>query len=356
MAYGTVSAEQLTTSTGYTLGAGNSTAFKNRIINGAMAINQRALGTFTPTTGAGVNYTIDRWTNEISQSSKFTVQQSSSAPPGFQNSYLVTSSSAYTPVSNDYFTVEQRIEGYNMADLAWGTASAKTVTLSFWVQSSLTGTFGGAIGNSAGNYTYAFTYSIPVANTWTQISVTVPGATSGTWLVNNGIFCYVYFSMGAAGAQIISPGSWLASGGITATGSTNVVATSGATWYMTGAQLEVGTQATSFDYRAYGHELMLCQRYYQNLYYENIVCCRPQSAGTGASQCNATFLVQTRAAATVSFPQYGYSPSGLGSPTAVYNGSYPSEATNSVRIYSSSNASQNDTANFSCQMTVSAEL
>ena len=153
--------------------------FKNRIINGGMVINQRALGTFTPTTaGSASNYSIDRWTFAVNQSSKLTTAQSSTAPTGFNNSLLVTSSSAYTPSGTDYFTLTTRVEAYNTADLGWGTANAKTVTLSFQVYSSLTGTFGGNITNSAENRSYPFTYTISSANTWTTASVTIAGDTS----------------------------------------------------------------------------------------------------------------------------------------------------------------------------------
>ena len=338
--------------------------FKNRIINGGMGIDQRNNGGSVGNP-VGAAYTLDRWLAAGFASSKYTIQQTPSATEtgyatrvaaGFTNYLAVTSSSAYSVPSGEYYVINQYIEGFNTADLAFGTANAKTITLSFLAYSSLTGTFGGALRNSGDNRSYPFTYTISSANTWTQISITIPGDTSGTWIgATNGVGLRVCFSLGTGSTYSGTAGSWSSNNYSSATGATSVVGTNGATFYITGVQLEVGTQATSFDYRPYGTELQLCQRYYQNLYFENLVSCRPQSAGTGASQCNATFLVQTRTTATVAFPQYGYSPS-LGSPTAVYNGTYPSIATNSVRIYSSNNASQNDTANFTCQMTVSAEL
>ena len=258
MAYGTVNADVIQTSTaGGILGAGNASIMKNRIINGAMVINQRAFSG-TPNN----QYTLDRWSTENSQTGKFTVAQSSTAPAGFTNSLLVTSSSAYTVLTGDYFALFQNIEGYNTADLAWGTASAKTVTLSFQIYSSLTGTFGGALSNSSGNRSYPFTYTVSSANTWTSISVTIAGDTSGTWGTTNGIGIQVQFGLGVGSTYSGTAGSWAGTLYVSATGATSVVGTSGTTFYITGVQLEVGSSATGFEYRQYQQELALCQRYY----------------------------------------------------------------------------------------------
>jgi len=239
---------------------GVSQGFKNRIINGAMVLDQRNAGaSVTPTTNS---YTLDRWIGNNAAASKFTVQQSSTAPTGFSNSLLVTSSSAYTPSASEPFYVSQRIEGFNAADLMWGTANAQTVTLSFWVRSSLTGTFSGSFQNSATDYSYPYTYTISSANTWEYKTVTVVGPTSGTWIgATNGIGLRLYFSMGAGSTYQGTAGAWAAADYRSSTGSTSVVGTNGATWYITGVQLEVGSTATSFDYRPYGTELALCQRY-----------------------------------------------------------------------------------------------
>jgi hypothetical protein len=243
---------------------GNTFGFKNRIINGAMVIDQRNAGaSFTPTSGA--SYGLDRYRYYLTQSSKLTSQQSSTAPAGFINSLLVTSSSAYSVISSDIFQVSQPIEGLNMADLAWGTASAATVTLSFWVRSSLTGTFGGSIGNSSGARSYVFSYTISAANTWEQKSVTIAGDTSGTWLTTNGVGAYVNFGLGVGSSNSNTAGAWYGAAYNSATGATSVVGTNGATFYITGVQLEKGSTATSFDYRPYGTELALCQRYFVEL-------------------------------------------------------------------------------------------
>ena len=233
--------------------------FRNRIINGAMVINQRS---FSGTATDG-GYTLDRFAAASSQTGKFTVSQSSTSPSGFSNSLLATSSSAYSVGAGDFFAVDQFIEGFNTSDLAWGTANAATVTLSFRVYSSLTGTFGGAIINNAFNYSYPFSYSIPAANTWTTISITIAGPTAGTWVgATSGVGMRVYFGLGVGSTYSGTASSWASSLYFSVTGATSVVGTSGATFYITGVQLEKGSTATSFDYRPYGTELALCQRYF----------------------------------------------------------------------------------------------
>lgn len=235
--------------------------FKNRIINGGMVIDQRNAGaSVTPTT---TQYVLDRWQITVAQASKLSVQQSSTAPAGFVNSTLITSLSAYSVGASDYFDYRQSIEGFNVADLAWGTASAATITLSFWVRSSLTGTFGGAVKNSAANRSYPFTYTISAANTWEQKSVTIAGDTSGTWVTNSGAGLILQMGLGVGSTYSGTAGSWAGANYLSATGATSVVGTSGATFYITGVQLEKGTVATSFDWRPYGTELVLCQRYYE---------------------------------------------------------------------------------------------
>jgi hypothetical protein len=257
--------DKITFADGSTVGSGWS-GFKNRIINGAMMIDQRNVGaSVTPTDGL---YTLDRWSGNVTAASKFTVQQNAGSvtpPAGFVNYLGATSSSAYSIGAGDAFTVYQAIEGLNVSDLAWGTASASPVTLSFWVRSSLTGTFGGSLRNSASNRSYPFAYTISAANTWEQKSITIAGDTSGTWLKTNGIGATLIFSLGTGATYSGTAGSWAGANYVSATGATSVVGTSGATFYITGVQLEKGSTATSFDYRPYGTELALCQRYYYRM-------------------------------------------------------------------------------------------
>jgi hypothetical protein len=242
----------------------SSFGFKNRIINGAMVLDQRNAGaSVTPTNGS---YTLDRWQANVTQASKFTVQQNAGSvtpPAGFKNYLGVTSSSAYSVLIGDIFSIGQQVEGFNAADLAWGTASAVSITISFYVRSSLTGTFGGAVYNNAFNRSYPFTYTISAANTWEQKSVTISGDTSGTWETGNLAGIVMRLGLGVGATYVGTAGAWAAAGYYSATGATSVVGTNGATFYITGVQLEKSSTATSFDYRPYGTELALCQRYYE---------------------------------------------------------------------------------------------
>jgi hypothetical protein len=240
--------------------------FKNRIINGAMVIDQRNAGASVTVTNTGsTTYIVDRWGAYGTQASKFSVQQNAGSvtpPNGFKNYLGVTSLSAYSSGSNDYFFLTQPIEGFNIADLGFGTASASTFTVSFWVRSSLTGTFGGAIVNNAYNRSYPFSYTISVANTWEQKNVTITADTSGTWESTSSTGLRLQIGLGSGTNKSGTANAWASAEYATSTGATSVVGTSGATFYITGVQLEKGSTATSFDYRPYGTELALCQRYY----------------------------------------------------------------------------------------------
>ena len=258
MPYGSVNADLMTTSDG--VSSSGLYGFKNRLINGAMAISQRGTSFVSPT-GA---YTIDRWEMEENTDGTVTVTQDTDAPTGFSFSqkFTVTSADASLAATQDLI-VGQYIEGFNTADLVFGSASAATVTLSFWVKSSLTGTFGGALQNSARTRSYPFTYTISSASTWEQKTVTIAGDTSGTWIgATNGIGLRVYFGLGVGSTYSGTAGAWAATNYYSATGAVSVIGTNSATWAVTGVQLEKGSTATSFDYRDYGRELMLCQRYY----------------------------------------------------------------------------------------------
>jgi len=293
----------------------NYDGFKNRIINGAMVIDQRNAGA-SVTAGTGFLFITDRWANVGSVASKFTSQQNAGSvtpPVGYIN-YLGNTSSAATSLgASDYYFINQKIEGLNIADLAWGTASAATVTLSFWVRSSLTGTFGGGLRNSAFSRSYPFSYTISVANTWEQKTITIAGDTSGTWLTTNGIGIEIDFSLGAGSSYSGTAGAWNGNNNLSATGATSVVGTSGATFYITGVQLEKGSTATSFDYRPYGTELALCQRYYEKSFdigtavaqnsgtYNGTAVASSPGALSGMSFGDTRYKVNKRTAATVTF-------------------------------------------------------
>jgi hypothetical protein len=241
-------------------GTGGFVGMKNRIINGDFRIDQRNAGA-SVSGGTTVVYPVDRFAMYGDVNSKFTGQRSTTVPSGFVNSTLITSSSAYSVGAGEVFALSQFIEGFNVADLGWGTANAATVTLSFWVRSSLTGTFGGAIQNGTNARSYPFSYTISAANTFEYKTVTIAGDTSGTWATDNSAGMVVRFGMGVGTTKSGTAGAWASADYRSATGATSVVGTSGATFYITGVQLEKGSTATSFDYRPYGNELALCQRY-----------------------------------------------------------------------------------------------
>ena len=339
---------------------GTTTGFKNRIINGAMVIDQRNAGaSVTPTNG---QYTLDRWFASVSQASKFTVQQNAGsltpvATTGFTNYLGCTSSSAYTIGAGELFLIRQFVEGYNIADLAWGTANAKTVTLSSWVYSSLTGTFGGSINNPSENYNYPFAYTISSANTWTQISVTIAGPTSGTWGSTNSTGLEINFSLGTGTNYSKTPSVWVNSAAFSCTGATSVVGTNGATWYVTGCQLEVGTTATNFDFRSIGTELALCQRYFEVIgggnnggadsFYQ-------RSQGTSGQTYAATYSFQVTKRTTATTTKYGTwavqncnQPATGGTSATTYYIFVTASATADVYYYANSS---------SCYVTASAEL
>jgi hypothetical protein len=245
---------------GGSYGTGGFVGMKNRIINPGMVIDQRNAG--ASVTGIfGSVYPVDRWAVYGSAANKCTAQRSSTAPTGLANSVVITSSAATSFGSTDEYSIWQKIEGLNVADLGWGAAGASSVTLSFWVRSSLTGTFGGGVTNGAYNRSYVFSYTISAANTWEYKTVTIQGDTSGTWVKDNGNGLYLAFDLGSGTSLRGTAGSWGAGYYVAPTGATSVLGTNAATFYITGVQLEKGSTATSFDFRSYGTELALCQRY-----------------------------------------------------------------------------------------------
>ena len=238
----------------------NSLSNRNKIINGAQVVDQRGLA--TEATPAHDAYLTDRWNAHLSQGSKYKVQQVTESPAGFTNSLKVTSLSAYTPLAADYFLINQYIEGYNMSDLGWGAVGAKTVTISFWVRSSVTGNYALAL-RQPWNRAQNQSYTISSADTWEKKSLTFTGDTSGTWNTTNGQGMSVGFILGGGSNYEATSGSWGAGSHFRFSGATNLVATNAATFYITGVQLETGDVATDFEHRSYGDELQRCMRYYQ---------------------------------------------------------------------------------------------
>jgi hypothetical protein len=243
---------------------------RNRIINGDMRIDQRNAGA-SVTLGGGT-YTVDRFIGYNNTDGVFTVQQVTDVPTasGFTKSLKFTVGTVDSSLSaTQYAIIRQRVEGYNVADLGWGAAGAKSITLSFWAKSTVTGTFACAILNSAADRSFLSTYVINSANTWEYKTITIPGDTSGTWVIDNGIGIQVDWNLGAGSTYSnATSGSWLTGLylGLTGAASTTFVGNSGATFQITGVQLEKGSAATAFENRQYGQELALCQRYYEKSY------------------------------------------------------------------------------------------
>ena len=297
---------------------GSSGALSNRniFVNGAALIDQRNNGSaVTPTSDQ--TYTLDRFQARLNNASKYSVQQVADAPSGFSNSLKVTSAAATTVGTNDYYQINTPLEGYTTDVLAQGTSAAKQFTLSFYVKSSLTGTFGGAYSNNQGDRLYAWTYTIDAANTWERKSITITGATDGTWLQTKYAGMWVYWTLGAGSGVQTTAGVWGTSFKRGPTGATNVVATSGATWQITGVQLEVGDTATDFEHRSYADELARCQRYCQDLtptsgtspYFAGSAA----AANTTVAVAHIAFPVRMRATPSVTL-------SGTAGDYTIYNG------------------------------------
>jgi hypothetical protein len=275
--------------------------FRNRIINGDFRIDQRNAGAAVTINTALNTYTLDRWFGSgQATDGVFTVDQVTDAPAGFTNSTKITVTTADASIgSTQTYLFNHFIEGTNIADLGWGAAGAKTVTVSFWVRSSLTGTFGGSLSNGANNRAYPFTYSISAANTWEYKTVTIAGDTSGTWGTDTGRGIGFRFQIGAGSSASATAGSWTGTSNIFGTtGATNIISTVNADWYITGVQLEVGSVATPFERRPYGMELALCERYYQLLHYFI-------GTGTTSTRINTSVQFRTEMRATPTLGQTG---------------------------------------------------
>ena len=268
---------------------------RSKIINGAMTIDQRNAGSAVTASGS---FVVDRFSMINTSDGAFSAQQVSEAPSGFTKSVKVTATTAdATLATTQNLHLRHAVEGFNVDDLGWGTAAAQAITISFWVRSSLTGTFGGSLRNNSSTRAYAFTYSISAANTWEYKTVTIAGDTSGTWETTNGVGILVSWGLGAGPDRSGTAGVWTGDIYVSATGAVSLIGTLNATWQITGVQLEAGDTATPFEHRSYGQELALCQRYYQ-------VWRSPQTLGAGiwydVTQILATlhYITEMRAAPT----------------------------------------------------------
>jgi hypothetical protein len=324
---------------------------RNLIINSAMQVAQRGTSNSSVSDGA---FVIDRYSLRTSNNGWYAAEQSSDAPVGFSHSLKVTSNGANTPASGAYIFFTQKIEGFNSARLEFGTANAKTITISFYIKSSLTGTFAGAIRNSAQNRSYPYTFTISSANTWEYKTVTVTGDTTGTWVGStNGIGLDMIFNLGSGSSNSGTAGVWAGAGYLNATGAVNLVETSGATLFMTGLQLEVGDTATPFEHRSYSDELQRCQRYYFQP--TNLVASNRYGIWQGrvvsGSNYNSTFYLPVPMRARPTYTAAMGSASSFDSTTIT-----PSDLSNqSGRIFAEANATDDDAFYF-YSITADAEL
>jgi hypothetical protein len=269
---------------------------RNLIINGAMQVDQRNI------TATADGYTLDRFRADHSTDGAFSVAQNTTSPADFEYSlkWTVTTADA-SLAATQYAYIRTRLEGNSVAHLNWGTSDAKAVTLSFYIRSSVTGTFGGAVWNGAFDRSYPFTYTVSSADTWEKKTITISGDTTGTWLTDTdaGLNLAPFASAGSTYSG--TAGAWAGAGYVTATGATNIMSTLNATIYITGVQLEVGETATPFEHRSYGDELARCQRYYfrWNAGGNSIAFCGGAfNNGTSNSDGVFTFPVRMRIAPT----------------------------------------------------------
>jgi hypothetical protein len=297
---------------------------RNKIINGAMTIDQRNAGA-SVTVNNNSPFITDRFRCDDATDGAYTAQQVTTAPGGFTNSVQVTVTSADTSLSaSQYALFYHSIEGNNVADLGWGTAAAKTVTLSFWIRSSLTGTFSGSLENNANSRSYIFTYTISSANTWEYKTITIAGDTSGTWEKGTAVGIRINWSLGVGSDFLGTAGAW-GNRFFGATGSVSLIGTNGATWNITGVQLEAGSTATPFEFRPYGQELALCQRYLPIFRSasgsaEMVSWARGGSGGTVASAM-IPYLVTPRTAPTGITTSGSFAISGISFSTVSFNSS-----------------------------------
>ena len=245
------------------IGSGQAQGNKNLIINGAMNTAQR--GTSAVTIADAAQYRVDRFNAYDNTSGAFTYEQSTTTPSGegFINSTKLTVTSADTSIAaGEYAYYAQYIEGTNFSQCDFGNSGAKSVTLSFWVRSSATGTYCITLANSASNRSFVSEYTISSADTWEKKTITVAGDTTGTWLTTTGIGLKVFFCLAVGSTYQQSAGSWgTTSFAFGSSNQTNWLGTNGNTLYITGVQLEVGEQATPFEHEDYGTTLAKCERY-----------------------------------------------------------------------------------------------
>ena len=271
---------------------------RNLVINGDMRIDQRNSGS-SVTYPAGTAYSVDRFLHEKHDMSTLaaTIQQVSDSPAGFKHSLKTTVTTTETASGDDRFVgADHRIEGYNWAQMGFGTADAKAFTMSFYVKSSVQGTYPISFFNAGVDRAFLTTYTISASevSTWVRKTITVPGDTSGTWNTTNGIGLGVQMALGTGSNDHGTAGTTWGSTYKRGTSATvNLNETLNATWQITGVQIEVGNTATPFEHRSYGDELARCLRYY-----ELLGNCTGRTVNTSDVDVLFLFKVEKRATAT----------------------------------------------------------
>jgi len=236
--------------------------FRNLINNGAMKIHQRG-GAVAATVNPGA-YSLDRWKG-WSSAGGYNMEQSTDAPDEFGNSMKCTVTSTHTVDSGSHIFLEQLLNGIDLPRLQFGKSSAKSITLSFWVKSSVAGTYGIGLENAAINRSYVAEYTVNTANAWERKTIAIAGDTSGTWPITEGIGAKLRFSLGSGSQFQATKDAWSAGDFFTTSNDAKWIENTGATFYLTGVQLEEGSYATDFEHRPYALELVECKRYFQKV-------------------------------------------------------------------------------------------
>jgi hypothetical protein len=262
---------------------------RNRIINGEVRINQEnGLGGTTNSSTSGESRSVDTFSHDgTSAAGTYSVLQASATPPtGFSN-YLraTTTGASASPAATASYRIFTKLEGFGVRDFLLGTAQAKTITLSFWVRSSLTGIFSGGFVNSANNRSYPFNYTILSAATWEYKTVTLTGDITGTWLSDTGIGLRIIWDLGSGSNFEGTLNTWIGALNYRTAGAVRLISTNAATLDITGIQLEIGAGATQFEYRPFQMEIDLCQRYYEKGYDIDV----PTAANNVTASWSATF-------------------------------------------------------------------
>ena len=282
---------------------------RNLIINGAMTVDQRHDGSsFTVVNGNATTGVIaDRFRVNETSGAAFTGQRVADAPVGFEYSSKLTVTTADASLgATEFHRVIQPIEGKNISRLNWGTSNAKTLTLTFYVKSSVTGQYYVSVFNNAADRTLLKGYTISSANTWEKKTITIIGDQAGTWLTTNAVGIHLMWSLGTGSTyQSNTLDAYQAGFFMAKSDQVNLAATNSSTWQLTGVQLEIGDLASPFEHEDIGTTFQKCQRYYLKLLSDTAY----DSYGTGffyaPAQFYASLWFPTRLRATPSLVHNG---------------------------------------------------